>query len=431
MSKQQVPTKRYLTIALLSLALAASAGILLRFGLIMGMPAWAADYSAVRHAHSHLMYFGWVTLALMALIWRYLPMLTGRVLPRGVNLQMGASALTALLSFPAFWSNGYGTTEIGNMDLPLGSMVSGLNGILWIFFAFLYLQATWGLSQRSLPIQLWDSAILLLLVAFTGALGLVGMVMTGRGSLSLQQLFLHLFLDLFAVGWFGLALLGLLWAQIRERAPAPPWLPTLSLALCIAPTSLLGISPILVPERLFWIAAVANLIAAVMLAWHGAVLWQQRTHLPLMAQFGLAMLAIHAVGAIFVIWPGFWLWSAGTQLRVFYLHNFLLGWVSSALLGVIVALCWQPRRAVERTITIVWAGGIAVMLLALLGIGFIQYAPVRVVTLLRVAAWSSIVPTLVALWVLGVLLLVSCFQTGARGRQVTRNAYGVHYDQTN
>ncbi|MEZ4710446.1 MAG: hypothetical protein R3A44_24805 [Caldilineaceae bacterium] len=72
----------YSTISLLSLALAAGTGVLLRFGLVMGMPAWASNYGAIRHAHSHLMYFGWVTLGLMALIWRGLPGLTGRPLPK-------------------------------------------------------------------------------------------------------------------------------------------------------------------------------------------------------------------------------------------------------------------------------------------------------------------------------------------------------------
>ncbi|MCA9905416.1 MAG: hypothetical protein KC547_16285, partial [Anaerolineae bacterium] len=75
-------TRWSLTASVLSLTIAAGAGVLLRFGLIKGMPGWAGNYSAVRHAHSHLMYFGWVTLGLMALIWHFLPGLTGRPRPR-------------------------------------------------------------------------------------------------------------------------------------------------------------------------------------------------------------------------------------------------------------------------------------------------------------------------------------------------------------
>ena len=65
-----MPTlEAFILLALFALALAADTGVLLRFGLIHGMPDWAQNYGAVRHAHSHLMYFGWVTLALMTIIW--------------------------------------------------------------------------------------------------------------------------------------------------------------------------------------------------------------------------------------------------------------------------------------------------------------------------------------------------------------------------
>lgn len=396
--------KRWLAVSLFSLGLAASTGILLRFGLLMGMPAWSSSYPAVRHAHSHLMYFGWVTLGLMALIWHQLPAQTGRPLPKGVRAQMALSALLALLSFPAFWPNGYGLTQIGSAELPLGSMVSGLNGILWLFFGLLYLRATWGVAERPLPMQLWDWAILLLLLAFGGALGLVGMVFADSGSIALQQMFLHLFLDLFAVGWFSLGVLGLLWAWLGERTPLPRWLPTQSLALCVVPTFLLGVSPMFVNDVLFGVAAVANCAAAALLARHVQTLWQRREDLPPLVQFGLIILGAHVLGALFVLWPGFWRWSAGTQLRIFFLHNFLLGWVSSALLGVVLARSVQWSNRTERMITAIWIGGVAAMLLALLGVGFVQFLPVRVTSLLWIAAWSSLGPALVALWAVGQLL---------------------------
>lgn len=93
----------FLYVSLFALALAASTGVLLRFGMIYGMPAWALNFAAVRHAHSHLMYFGWVTLALMVFIWRALPGYTGRPLPRcllavGCQLGLCAAQLSCLLA---------------------------------------------------------------------------------------------------------------------------------------------------------------------------------------------------------------------------------------------------------------------------------------------------------------------------------------------
>lgn len=394
-----------LRIALFSLALAAATGLLLRFGLVWGMPAWAINYTAIRHAHSHLMYFGWVTLAVMALIWHYLPQLTGRSLPRGVGIQLLASGLLALLSFPAFWANGYSTTSIALgeavVELPLGSIAAGLNGIGWLIFAGLYLRATWGLPVRSLPIQLWDWAIILLIIAFSGALGLVGLVVTGSANIALQQTFLHLFLDLFAVGWFNLALLGLLWAVLYLADKRTAWLPTQSLATAVVPTFLLGISPALVTPSLFWVAALANLAAAILLATHLWALWQRRYQLSLLAHFGLLVLAVHAGSALVLLWPGFWQWSGGTQLRIFFLHNLLLGWISSTLLGLVITLVRVPTRRTERTVALLWSGGVTLLLLALLGVGLIQFVPFTVPTLFRVAAWSTVLPTGIALWAWG------------------------------
>lgn len=390
---------RYRTFAFFALAVAVCTGMLLRFGLVLGMPMWAQNYTAIRHAHSHLMYFGWVTVGLMALIWHFLPTLTGRPLPRGVGLQMTASALLALLSFPAFWVNGYGVTQIGSAELPLGSMAAGLNGVVWLIFVVLYGRATWGLAERPLPVQLWDWAVVLLLFAFSGALGLVASIALSMASPLLQQLSLHLFLDLFGVGWFTLALLGILWAFLGQAATPTQWLPTQSLALLLAPTFMLGVSPALVTTDMFWIAALANLAAALLLGRHLLALGRQQQALPLLVRFGLLLLGVHLLTAGAVAWPGVWQWSAGTQLRIFFLHNFLLGWVSSALLGVLLTQGRPHPLPGTRVVTVVWIGAVATMIVALLGVGFVQFTPISAVTWLWLAAWSSIPLAAVAVWV--------------------------------
>lgn len=393
--------KRYTSLAFFALALAICTGMLLRFGLVMGMPTWAQNYTAIRHAHSHLMYFGWVTVGLMALIWHFLPTWTGRPLPRGVNLQMATSALLALLSFPAFWINGYGVTQVGSAELPLGSMAAGLNGIVWLIFVALYVRATWGLANRPLPVQLWDWALVLLLFAFSGALGLVATIALGLNSPLLQQLSLHLFLDLFGIGWFTLALLGILWAYVGQEALSTGWLPTQSLALLLAPTFILGVSPALVTADMFWLAAITNLAAALLIGRHLLALGRQSQGFPLLVRFGLLILGVHLLTAVAVAWPGVWQWSAGTQLRIFFLHNFLLGWVSSTLLGVLLTHSCARALPGQQLISFIWIGGVAAMLGALLGVGFLQFNPVPALTWLWLAAWSSTPLAAVALWIWG------------------------------
>ena len=239
--------------------------------------------------------------------------------------------------------------------------------------------------------QLWDWAIVLLLLACAGAVGLVALVVLDHASLFLQQIMLHLFLELFATGWFVMALLGLLWAWIGQQHPLPRRLPTQSLALCLAPTFFLGVAPALVPAHIFWISAGANLAAAVLLAWHLGALWQKRAYLPVLARFGLAALSLHLLMALFLLWPGLWQWSANTQMRIFYLHNLLLGWISSSLLGLVLVL-WLPMAKLwQRVLHIAWVGGVSIMLVALLGLGLISVLPpIPAGVWLRLAAWSSL-----------------------------------------
>ena len=380
----------YLVVAFFALSLAATTGVLLRFGMLYGMPSWAQNYGAVRHAHSHLMYFGWVTLALMALIWTALPQQTGRLLPRGVHWQMGLTAVMALLSYPAFWQNGYGLTQIGAAHLPLGSMVSTFNGLTWFFFVGLYVKATWRLPVRSLPVQLWDWAIMLLLLASLGAAGLVGTVFTRAENPFLQQMFLHQFLDLFAVGWFNLALLGVIWAHVAETGPLPRWLPSMSLALLLAPTFVLGMSSTLVPDYMFWLVALANAGAAVLLALHLAHLARRHRQWPLLVWLAFGSLAVVVVAAFTLLIPGFWRENATGQLRIFYLHDILLGWVSTMLIALIVGRFVLLGVAWRRVIYALWTVGVIGMLAALLALGAPPLVPIPTILLLQIAAWCSV-----------------------------------------
>ncbi len=379
----------YLPLSVVMLSVAAATGVLLRFGLVYGFPVWAANFVAVRHAHSHLMYFGWVTLGLMALIWHFLPRLTGRAQPRGVGVQMAVTALLAALSFPAFWMNGYGLTEIGGRELPLGSMAAGLNGVGWAAFAVLYAKATWRLATRSLPVRLWDWAVTMMLVATAGAFGVALLVVLGVQSALLQQAFLHLFLDLFGIGWFGLALLGLLWAATLPEGGWRVDLPVGALALAMLPTFILGMVPQVVTPAMFWTAAVANLVVVWGWARHLAAFWQLRSRLPALVQVAGVALALHLVTALLILWPGLWRWSASTQLRVFFLHNWLLGAISTGLLGL---MFWEGSAVMRRWLaptlpyfSIGWTLGVGVMVAALAVIGLAGLLPGSVWFSMKVA----------------------------------------------
>jgi len=388
-------TRFFVFTALLTLALAAITGVLLRLALIYGMPPELGEFSDLRHAHSHVMFNGWAMLGLMTLIWRWLPRYTGQALPRAVTWQMAATAFFAILTLPAFWINGYGMTQIGPARMPLGSTIATFNGLTWFVFMYLYYRATRGIPDRPLPVKLWDWGIVLLLVASIGAAGVPVVAIFDIPIPFLEQAFLHIFLDIFSVGWMMLALLGAVWAWLPQKSE-PGWLPTRSLALLMIVTFVLGMSPNVVPRYLFWIVALVNLVAAGLLAVHLINLWRRRSHLPALVQFGLLGLAVQVIAAVVLLWPGVWEWAAG-WLRVFYLHNLLLIWSSSVLLGLLLAEFTSGSLRWHRWLENLWVTGVGVMWLALLGLGLIRWVPVSGPVLLQVAAASSVVVVLAIL----------------------------------
>src|SRR5690606_41698660 len=100
--------------ALASFTLAGLTGAGLRFGLQYGFP-WALNYADVRHAHSHLMFFAWVTPAAMLLAGQALAD-RGRRLPGGATVAMARSEERRVgKEWRSRWSAGHSRTIDASM----------------------------------------------------------------------------------------------------------------------------------------------------------------------------------------------------------------------------------------------------------------------------------------------------------------------------
>ncbi len=387
--------RKYAFLAILILVLAGSTGSLLRFALVYGMPPGWGEIRNVVHAHSHTM-FGWTVLALMALIWHFLPDLTGRDLPRGVRWQMAATFLFSLLQLPAFWPNGYQSTQIGPAQLPLGAISAGFAGLTWFWFMGLYVWMVHGVNQRPLALRLWNWAVLLLFIASLGAMAEPGLLVAGVENPFVKHLFLHLFLDLFTTGWLLLAIFGALWAHLGPEKASEGWLPAASLALFILPTFLLGMPPDMLTPGLFWLAVLANLVVAALVTVHLVRFWRRREALPRLVRFGMLGLVVQVGAAVMMLSPQVWTWGVGA-LRIYYLHDLLLLWASSAILGLLIARFGNSASPWQRWMVGLWMTGVGLMWLALLAGGFAPWLPVSGRTFLAIAAWSSVIIVLAAI----------------------------------
>ncbi len=327
--------------ALALFLLAAATGAYLRFGFLAGMGG--LSYPNVRHAHSHLMFFGWVTPALMALIGARLPAWTGRPPGRGLVWSISLALAAGLLAYFPFLFFGYGLAPVAGRRLPLSVMAAGLNVLVWYGFAAATWRETRG-APRTTPLRLWDVALGFLVGSTVGTIGLPIMTALGAEDAFWSTALTHIFLDLFTEGWFVLGVLGLAYAEWPAAAASPWSRRGTDLMIMGLPVIWLIYLPVAqVPPIARLVGAIGGLLATAGLAAHLAALWPvARTwRLPL---FFLGLKA----GSQLLLLPAGWAqWAEAMRLRIPYLHWLLLGFATLGLLAAAEAR-WGARRAPGR-----------------------------------------------------------------------------------
>ena len=305
--------------------IAGSTGVLYRAGLLFGLPG-GLDFSNVRHAHSHLMYFGWVTPAIMAMLAQRLPA------SRRMRQLIYALLVLAGLAYVPFLLYGYGLAAIGSLRLPLSVILATANMIGWYVFAALYVRKRSALG--STPARwFWDAALAFLVIASLGAWGL-GLVQALRPDNPVWFVAtLHLFLDLFADGWLVLAVLGFvvdactpIGARSRLR-----W--SWHLLVGGLPVMfLLSIPMDLLPPAVRLVGSIGALASAAGLAIFLHALGGRAWRAP-MWRLPLALLVLKAIFHVGLAIPAAAQWGLDAGLRIPYLHVVLLGVVTLGLLA--------------------------------------------------------------------------------------------------
>lgn len=326
--------RRVWTGALALFVLAGLTGALYRFAVAF---VWTPDEMGglvlgnVRHAHSHLMYFGWATPALMALMTHAVRRITGRPL-HGVGPVLAIVLVLALLAYPPFLLWGYTPAVIGAARLPLSVIAAGLNVIGWYAFAAVYVRATRDLD-RGPALRVFDLALAFLVLSTVGAWGLPLSQAFGLANEPLKAALTHLFLDTFSEGWFVLGVLGLAYHAARESGRGLPLWPVFVAAAGVPFTFALSLPAGFVPALWKGLASVGSGLVGVGLLAAVAVLWQRLRSAPQgwLWRFALGLLALKAAGQVVVAFAPGVNWAALHGLRILYLHLMLLGFVTLGL----------------------------------------------------------------------------------------------------
>lgn len=319
--------------ALAAFILAGITGAVFRSGLAIGFTT-GLDLENIRHAHSHLMMFSWVTPVLFLLIGRSVAR-TPEEHTRFRRTAWWALGL-GILSYPLFLTYGYGLARIGQSELPLAAMASGLNMLVWYVFVGLYAGATRGV-ERDRALRMWDTAATFLVLASLGAWGISVVTMAGVESMRWPVALTHLFLEYFTLGWLVAAVVGL-WYGRSDRAVSAAESGALfrvALVLFLVSTAfshIAGMPRSLVPDGLVLPARVAGAMVGLSLI----LFVLDSAGRPVCAGHVSRWMAL-ALGvglSIFSMMPGRW-WADVHPLRIMYVHLVLLGVVSTALVGAV------------------------------------------------------------------------------------------------
>ena len=372
--------------ALAAFVLAGATGVGFRLAAFLG---WGGlDPVHVRHAHSHLMFFSWVTPVLFALVGAHLPMQTGRSESRAMRSATWAALAVGVLSYVPFLLWGYGAAPIAGRRIPLAVIVSTLGIVVWYVYAVAYARATKG-AARTHAVRLWDAALVLLCLSTLGAWTLGALQMRGGMAEFALAAALHLFLNLFAEGWFVLALLGVLHALHPSADTRVSRAGTGLAAYALPLTFLLGVPIALVPPDLRLVSGVAGLVAAAGLAMHVGPLARAGAPKAMLAFFALriAMQVGVAIGPLAR-------WGEGMGLRVLFLHVLLLGVVSTGLVAAARATWGEAATHGRRAFTV----AVAVLIASLVPISGLWPDALAGAWTWRFVAAAATGPTIVAAW---------------------------------
>jgi hypothetical protein len=340
--------------ALACFVLAGLSGIWMRAAQAgLGLPRWV-EFGNLRHAHSHLMFFCWVTPALMAIVAH---MLTRGGQPvRGMRATIWANIAFGLASFPPFLLWGYDSVAVGDADLPIAAMVSGFSIFAWYAFGVLYWRHRDRLPADAARLSL-DVAVVTLVACSLGAWGRAALVALGVEDPLWTYGAVHFFLTPFSFGWlvFG----GLAVVHDRVSTPAGPRLrlATWAAALAMPLLFLLAVDATLPPPMLRSVAGIAGMAFALGAFYHGGAAWVSAGHGSRWRRPILAVFPVAVVQAFFALRP-FALWADAVGPRVVYLHVTFLGFVSLVLVE-----WFRERRGRDRDRIAADAFAVAVVVL--------------------------------------------------------------------
>jgi len=323
---------RYYT--LIYFILAGLTGVLYRLSMV-GWSPWELNLDFIRHAHSHLMFFGWAAPAPMIYIGQQLQYYTQKS-QFGARLAIGLMLVLGLCSYPFFLFYGYRPVPLGSTQLPLAAIFSGLVMLAWYLFMGIYVRHRKRLFDN-LSTYCFDIALFLLFLGSLGAWGVSVVQFLDVNNPFWGKGLTHLFLTAFTEGWVVISILGIFYAEYETQATSnQSSLLLLPLLVGVPLLFPFGMSVSLLTDSLLLAARVGGFIVGLTLLYHLFVIWKTTEPkkgarylwiFPIILLFAKILMQLGAS-----ILPSN-LWMGQHGLNILYLHVTLLGFATPALLN--------------------------------------------------------------------------------------------------
>lgn len=251
-------TKRWVEIALINFCIVATAGLTMRYKIKFALPVVNQKY--LMHAHSNFAFTGWVSVALMTLMVRYL--VRNRVVAnyRKYNWIIGLNVATAYPMFVFFMLQGYDFWS--NTFLIISILIS----YFFIYFFWIDLRKfkanTFSANWLRAALIVWGFSSL---GAFLLAYLLANHIM-------IQDLYfwaIYFFLHFQYNGWFLFVCFGIFFAymqrlgllQVIRDSKRLFWV----MVITVVPTYFLSIIWLKLPPYLHWIADISAILQLLVL----------------------------------------------------------------------------------------------------------------------------------------------------------------------
>ncbi len=337
MEDSSVGIRRAVAFALASFVFAGAVGVWMRAASLgVALPADAV-WENIRHAHSHVMFFSWVTPGLMAVM---------AVKMRERGARMGQidniliiAILLGLMSFVPFMLSGYQPSIIAGKRIPLSVLLSTLAMFTWYAFAksfFKERSVLNGAARHTLSLAVGA------LVLSTGGAWMRGVfVATKETNRFLTDGAVHSFVTTFSLGWLFVGALGVL--HLRHNTPLDRRmrLTNYALGFGLAGTWILSIAQDFVPKYWWAFGALCSMVFGLAAFTHVGILWRHRS-----ARIVLIPAAAVSLTQGYAALPGIMRWADGSNLRIPYLHTLFLLVVSVVIAQEIAT--WVRRSELDR-----------------------------------------------------------------------------------